>query len=47
MTANTKEDSELKVGLVDDTMTIINIEGMYPSLYSDSRETKRSSGAST
>ena len=28
MTANTKEDSQLKVGLVDDTMTIINIEGM-------------------
>ena len=35
MTANTKEDSELKVGLVDDTMTIINIEGMYMFLYSD------------
>ena len=28
MTANTKEDSDLKVGLVDDVMTIINIEGM-------------------
>jgi len=28
MTANTKEDSELKVGLVDDVMTIINIEGI-------------------
>ena len=29
MTANTKEDAELKVGLVDDTMTVINTEGMY------------------
>lgn len=28
MTANTKEDEALKVGLVDDTMTLINIEGM-------------------
>ena len=29
MTANTKEDADLKVGLVDDTMTILNLEGMY------------------
>jgi len=29
MTANTKEDMELKVGIVDDVMTIINVEGMY------------------
>lgn len=29
MTANTKEDQDLKVGLVDDTMTVINLEGMY------------------
>jgi hypothetical protein len=29
MSANTKEDEVLKVGLVDDTMTLINIEGMY------------------
>lgn len=28
MSANTKEDEILKVGLVDDTMTLINIEGM-------------------
>ena len=28
MSANTKEDELLKVGLVDDTMTAINIEGM-------------------
>jgi hypothetical protein len=28
MTANTKEDSELKTGLIDDVMSIINIEGM-------------------
>lgn len=28
MTANTKEDEELKIGLVDDTMSVINIEGM-------------------
>lgn len=28
MTANTQEDSQLKQGLVDDTMTIINIQGM-------------------
>lgn len=33
MTANTKEDSELKVGLVDDVMTVINIEGMYTLFY--------------
>lgn len=25
MTANTKEDEELKVGLIDDTMTVINV----------------------
>lgn len=29
MTANTKEDELLKVGLIDDTMTLINLEGMY------------------
>lgn len=29
MTANTKEDADLKTGLVDDVMTIINLEGMY------------------
>lgn len=29
MTANTPEDSALKVGLVDDVMTIINVEGVY------------------
>jgi hypothetical protein len=29
MTSNTKEDENLKVGLIDDTMTIINLEGMY------------------
>jgi glutathione synthase/RimK-type ligase-like ATP-grasp enzyme len=29
MSANTKEDEILKVGLIDDTMTLINIEGMY------------------
>lgn len=28
MSANTKEDEILKVGLIDDTMTLINIEGM-------------------
>lgn len=28
MTANTKEDSELKTGLIDDVMTVINVEGM-------------------
>ena len=28
MTANTPEDSELKIGLVDDVMTLINVEGM-------------------
>ena len=26
MTANTKEDHKLKVGMVDDTFTIINLE---------------------
>lgn len=29
MTSNTKEDDALKVGLIDDTMTIIDLEGMY------------------
>lgn len=28
MSANTKEDEILKVGLIDDTMTAIDIEGM-------------------
>ena len=28
MTANTKEDQILKVGLIDDTMTIVNLEGI-------------------
>jgi hypothetical protein len=35
MTSNTKEDSELKVGLIDDVMTVINIEGMYLMEYLD------------
>lgn len=47
MTANTKEDEALKVGLVDDTMTVINLEGMYIFPYSASRVTRNSSGAST
>jgi hypothetical protein len=28
MSANTKEDEILKVGLIDDTMTVVDIEGM-------------------
>lgn len=28
MTANTKEDDTLKVGLIDDTMTVIDLQGM-------------------
>ena len=28
MTANTPEDSKLKIGLIDDTMTVINVEGV-------------------
>ena len=28
MTANTPENSELKIGLVDDVMTLINVEGI-------------------
>lgn len=28
MTANTKEDEKLKIGLIDDTMSVINLEGM-------------------
>jgi hypothetical protein len=46
MTANTKEDSELKTGLIDDVMTVINVEGMYflPDLVS--KETKKLSEAS-
>lgn len=35
MTANTREDEELKIGLIDDTMTIINLEGMYLYINSD------------
>jgi len=31
MSANTPEDSILKVGLVDDVMTVINNEGVYLS----------------
>lgn len=41
MTSNTKEDAELKVGLVDDVMTIINIEGMYIFINLDSKVTKK------
>lgn len=29
MTANTEEDFHMKVGLVDDVMTIMNLEGVY------------------
>lgn len=28
MTANTPEDAQLKIGLIDDVMTIINVEGV-------------------
>jgi hypothetical protein len=35
MTANTREDMELKVGIIDDVMTAINIEGMYLWHYLD------------
>lgn len=28
MTANTREDMQLKVGIIDDVMTVINVEGM-------------------
>jgi len=28
MTANTPEDSTLKIGVVDDVMTLINVEGV-------------------
>lgn len=41
MTANTKEDSILKVGVIDDTMTLINVEGMYDCNYIDSKGTKK------
>lgn len=33
MTANTPEDAALKVGVIDDVMTIINVEGVYFYLY--------------
>ena len=33
MTSNTKEDADLKVGLIDDVMTINNLEGMYSEYY--------------
>ena len=29
MTANTEEDEELKIGLIDDVMSVINVEGVY------------------
>lgn len=29
MSANNPEDAVLKVGLVDDVMTVINVEGVY------------------
>ena len=29
MTANTDDDSKLKMGLLDDTLTIVNMEMMY------------------
>ena len=32
MSANTPEDAALKVGLVDDVMTVINPEGVYQCL---------------
>jgi hypothetical protein len=47
MTANTKEDSQLKTGVIDDAMTLINVEGMYLFKDIDSRETKRSLEGST
>lgn len=28
MTANTPEDSTLKIGVIDDVMTLINVEGV-------------------
>ena len=34
MTANTPEDAALKIGVIDDVMTIINVEGVYTSSYS-------------
>lgn len=33
MTANTNEDSSLKTGLIDDVMTLINVEGLYILMY--------------
>lgn len=33
MTANTPEDSALKVGVIDDVMTLINVEGVYALRY--------------
>lgn len=41
MTANTKEDSHVKTGVIDDTMTLINVEGMYFSKDVDLRETRK------
>ncbi len=42
MTANTKEDSDLKVGLIDDVMTINNVEGMYLFSHLVSKEINKS-----
>lgn len=33
MTANTPQDADLKIGMVDDVMTILNVEGMYYLIY--------------
>ena len=43
MTANTPADRRLKNGLLDDTLTIVNLEKMYCLCYEDWRETRSKS----
>ena len=47
MTANTPTDRKLKNGLLDDTLTIINIEKMYVILYVDLQGKKNKLEGST
>lgn len=41
MTANTPEDAALKVGIIDDVMTAINVEGVYLGCYTVSRKKRK------
>ena len=40
MTATTINDEKLKKGLLDDTLTVVNLEGLYIFIYADLLEMK-------